>query len=167
MQSSDSKELLTFLVGHQWVGLDIDQVREVLSRQPFTPVPMASAAVLGLINLRGRVVTILDARTVVGIPMQEEEASQRVLIIESESEAIGLVVDAVGEVMPLEADSIESSPDSLPLLWKEFSDGIIQQEERVILLMNIKKFLDISIQQQTETKDINDDTRAINQGRRK
>ncbi len=163
MQSSESSELLTFLIGHQWIGLDIDQVREVLSRQPFTTVPMASAAVQGLINLRGRVVTILDARTVVGIPRHEDNTSQRVLIIESESEAIGLIVDAVGEVMPLEADSIEAAPDSLTLLWKEFSDGIIQQEERVILLMNIKKFLDMSIkQQQIEAKDMHDETRVIN-----
>jgi len=139
-------ELLTCRVGEQWIGLHVQQVREVVTGHQRTVMPLAPDAVMGLINLRGRVLTELDVRKVVGLPQREEGASFHVAIIESSSgEDFGLAVDDVGEVMLMDRDYYEPTPSSLEPVWRQVSEGVLKQDDRVLVLMNVDRFIALTI----------------------
>jgi len=139
-------ELLTCRVGDQWIGLHVKQVREVVTGHGRTVMPLAPDAVMGLINLRGRVLTELDVRKVVGLPKREPDASFHVAIIESSSgEDFGLAVDDVGEVMLMDRDYYEPTPSSLNPVWRQVSEGVLKQDERVLVLMNVDRFIALTI----------------------
>ncbi len=142
-----SSELLTCRVGEQWLGLQVKHVREVVTPQPTTNMPLAPDAVMGLINLRGRVITQLDVRKVIGLPDREED-SFRVAIVETISgEDFGLVVDEVGEVVELDVDMYEKTPKTLDRVWQDVSEGVLKQEERVVVLVDVERFIAMTIPQ--------------------
>jgi len=140
-------ELLTCRVGDQWLGLQVKQVREVVTPQPSTEMPLAPDAVMGLINLRGRVITQLDVRKVVGLENRDSD-HYRVAIVETMSgEDFGLVMDEVGEVIQLDPDMFEKTPKTLDRIWRDVSEGVLKQEERVIVLVNVERFIAMTIPQ--------------------
>ncbi len=144
---AQSSELLTCRVGEQWLGLQVKHVREVVTPQPTTNMPLAPDAVMGLINLRGRVITQLDVRKVIGLPDREED-SFRVAIVETISgEDFGLVVDEVGEVVELDVDMYEKTPKTLDRVWQDVSEGVLKQEERVVVLVDVERFIAMTIPQ--------------------
>jgi len=140
-------ELLTCRVGGQWLGLQVCHVREVVTPQPSTDMPLAPDAVMGLINLRGRVITQLDVRKVVGLPVRETE-NYRVAIVETMTgEDFGLVIDEVGEVIDLEPDKYEKTPKTLDRVWRDVSEGVLKQDDRVVVLVNVERFIAMTIPQ--------------------
>jgi len=140
-------ELLTCRVGQQWLGLQVKQVREVVTPQQRTEMPLAPDAVMGLINLRGRVITQLDVRKVIGLPVRESE-SFRVAIVETLSgEDFGLVMDEVGEVIELDPDKYEKTPKTLDRIWQDVSEGVLKQDDRVLVLVNVERFIAMTIPQ--------------------
>jgi len=146
-KSQQSNELLTCRVGKQWLGLQVRQVREVVTPQPRTEMPLAPDAVMGLINLRGWVITQLDVRKVVGLPPREGE-KYRVAIVETMSgEDFGLVMDEVGEVVNLDPDLYEKTPKTLDRIWQDVSEGVLKQEDRVVVLVNVERFIAMTIPQ--------------------
>ncbi|MDQ6956082.1 MAG: chemotaxis protein CheW [Mariprofundaceae bacterium] len=139
-------ELLTCRVGEQWIGFHVQQVREVVTNQERTQMPLSPDAVLGLINLRGRVMTELDVRKVVGLPERAEDESCHVAIIETSSgEDFGLTVDDVGEVMLLDPDNYEPTPRSLDAIWRQVSEGVLKLEQGVLVLVNVDRFIALTI----------------------
>jgi len=140
-------ELLTCRVGQQWLGLQVKQVREVVSPQPRTEMPLAPDAVMGLINLRGRVITQLDVRKVIGLPARESE-SFRVAIVETLSgEAFGLVMDEVGAVIEMDLNMYEKTPKTLDRIWQDVSEGVLKQDDRVLVLVDVERFIAMTIPQ--------------------
>jgi len=139
-------ELLTCRVGDQWIGFHVQQVREVVTNQKRTRMPLSSNAVLGLINLRGRVMTELDVRKVVGLPERAAGEPCHVAIIETSSgEDFGLTVDDVGEVMLLDPENYEPTPRSLDAIWRQVSEGVLKLEEGVLVLVNVDRFIALTI----------------------
>ncbi|MDX8387332.1 MAG: chemotaxis protein CheW [Ghiorsea sp.] len=146
VKENTSVELLTCRIGEQWVGFRVQQVREVVNRQKRTHMPLAPEAVAGLINLRGKVITELEVRRVVGLPDRGEDEPFHVAIVETLSgEDFGLIVDDVGEVIVLDEDLFESTPRSLDEVWRQVSDGVLKQEDRVLLLVNVDRFVGLTI----------------------
>lgn len=146
VKENTSVELLTCRIGEQWVGFRVQQVREVVIRQRRTYMPMAPSAVAGLINLRGKVITEIEVRRVVGLPDRAEDELFHVAIVETLSgEDFGLIVDDVGEVIVLDEDLFESTPRSLNDVWRQVSDGVLKQEDRVLLLVNVDRFIALTI----------------------
>jgi len=139
-------ELLTCRVGTQWIGFRVQQVREVVHQQQRTVVPMAPSAVAGLINLRGKVITELDIRRVIGLTHREEGEPFHVAIVETSSgEDFGLIVDDVGEVVMMNENLFEATPRSLDATWRQVSDGVLKQEEQVLVLINVDRFIALTI----------------------
>lgn len=140
-----STELLTCRVGEQWIGLQVAQVREVVTPQPCTDMPLSSDAVMGLINLRGRVITQLDVRKVIGLP-EREESKFRVAIVETLSgEDFGMAIDEVGEVIELDPERYEKTPKTLDMIWQQVSEGVLKQDERVVVLVNVERFIAMTV----------------------
>ncbi|RMH50295.1 MAG: hypothetical protein D6682_07230 [Zetaproteobacteria bacterium] len=144
--SSQLTELLTCLVGDQWIGLKVQNVREVVTKQIRTEMPLSPDCVMGLINLRGKVITEIEVRTVVGLPHRAEEAPLHVAIVEtSNGEDFGLIVDDVGAVIELDYDNFEATPRSLSPIWLQVSEGVMKQEDRVIVVVNVDRFISLTI----------------------
>ena len=146
-KAAQSTELLTCRVGDQWLGLQVKQVREVVAPQACTQMPLSPDAVMGLINLRGRVITQLDVRKVIGLPDRESD-TYRVAIIETLSgEDFGLMMDEVGEVVDLDPSQFEKTPKTLDRIWQDVSEGVLKQEDRVVVLVNVERFIALTIPQ--------------------
>ncbi len=145
-KSNHTTELLTCRVGEQWIGFRVQQVREVVKQQPRTHMPKAPNAVAGLINLRGRVITELEVRQVIGLPKREQGEPFHVAIVETVSgEDFGLIVDDVGEVVTMNEDAFEPTPQSLDTVWRQISDGVLKQKDRVLVLVNVDRFIGLTI----------------------
>jgi len=138
--------LLTCIVAGQWLALPVDQLSEVVVPQVRTKVPLSIASVNGLINLRGKILTELDMLKVLNLPDREDESRYRTIILESdEGESFGLTVDSVGEVIDIEADAFEPTPDSLDAKWKSVCHGVLKQDKRILVMLDVEKLITKSL----------------------
>jgi len=145
--STEKGKLLTFLVEKQWLALPVSSLSEVVTPQLRTPMPLSPHAVNGLINLRGRILTEIDVRRTLGMaPFDGDTRSCRVIILdEVEKEGFGLAVDRVGEVIDMAADDFERTPDSLDRKWRQVSYGVLKQQGRIVVLLDVGKLLALSM----------------------
>jgi len=140
-----STELLTCRVGDQWLGFPVKHVREVVSPMTCTAMPLSDHAVMGLINLRGRVITQLDVRRAIGLPDRESDRF-RVAIVETASgEDFGLAMDEVGEVIRLNVDHYEKTPRTLDKIWRDVSDGVLKCDPHVLVLVDVERFIAMTV----------------------
>ncbi|MEZ9614687.1 chemotaxis protein CheW, partial [Vibrio sp. 10N.286.45.C10] len=101
---------VTFQLEEETYGINVMQVREVLRYSEIAPVPGAPDYVLGIINLRGNVVTVIDTRSRFGLMQGEITDNTRIIVIESERQVIGILVDSVAEVVYLRSSEIDTTP---------------------------------------------------------
>src|SRR5680860_189029 len=111
-QAQDDQVLqyVTFRLDNETYGLNVMQIQEVLRYTEIAPVPGAPSYVLGIINLRGNVVTVIDTRQCFGLVSEELTDHSRIVIIEVDKQVIGILVDAVSEVVYLNQSEIEKAP---------------------------------------------------------
>lgn len=141
----------TFRVDNELYGIDVMQVKEVLRYSELTPVPGADSSVLGIINLRGNVVTVIDTRQMFRLPRAETDDDTRIIVVEfNEQEVIGLVVDSVDEVVNLAQNSVERAPNaSGDESTKRYVQGVCYHNNLLIILLDLSKML-LSITPTTE-----------------
>lgn len=134
----------TFRVGGLLVGVDIERVQEVLHDPHLTPVPLAEESVLGLLNLRGQVVTAIDARRRLGLEERglEEEAAH--VIVRGQAEAVSLVVDIEDEVVEVDAQSVDEVPESLSSAVRDLLSGIHQLDTGLLLVLDVDRTLSVT-----------------------
>jgi purine-binding chemotaxis protein CheW len=137
-QSGDTNQFVTVFVGGQMFGLPILQVRDVFIVSDVTPVPLAPAAVAGLFNLRGRVMTMLSMRAMLGFERQDTKGSETTAIgIEWRGESFGLLVDRVGEVMALSNAARDANPINLDLNWGALSAGVYRLDGQLLIELSL------------------------------
>ncbi|NVK40681.1 MAG: chemotaxis protein CheW [Oceanospirillaceae bacterium] len=143
----------TFKVDDELFGIDVTQVKEVLRHSEITPVPGAEHYILGIINLRGNVVTVIDTRRLFGLPDAQINNDSRIIVVEfNDQEVIGLVVDSVDEVINLPQNAVERAPGvSSDEAGRRFVQGVCYHNERLIILLDLTKML------QSVTPDTPDD----------
>lgn len=136
-------EYVTFSIDGRWFGAQVSDVHDVFAIQAVTPVPLARADVAGLLNLRGRIVTAIDARRRLGMPSRPGGYAGAMAIgVEREGESYGLVVDAVGEVLRLNEDIREDAPGNLDESWREVACGVFRLPKGLLVALDISKMLD-------------------------
>lgn len=159
-QGKASTELITCRVGDQWLGLLVQQVREIVVKQSYTEVPLAPKTVSGLINLRGKVMTQIELRAAMGLPERGEDELYHVAIIETfDGEDFGMMVDEVGEVISMNASEYEPAPKTLPAIWRRVSNGVLKQDNRVLVLVDVERLIALTLPQQAD-KEVSE-TRTI------
>ena len=134
-------EYLTFIVADEEYGLEILKVREIIGMMEITKVPRTPHYVEGVINLRGKVIAVVDIRRkfeLESVPVTEETC---VIVVEVAGTEIGLIVDRVSEVRHIEQANIEDAPSFGSLLDAEFLLGIGKTAENVIMLLDIQRVL--------------------------
>jgi purine-binding chemotaxis protein CheW len=142
---ADNDEVLqwvTFRLENESYGINVMQVQEVLRYTEIAPVPGAPSYVLGIINLRGNVVTVIDTRSRFGLMPDDVTDNSRVVIIESNKQVIGILVDSVAEVVYMKASDIEPTPNVGTDENAKFILGVCNRDDELLILVNLDKLLD-------------------------
>jgi purine-binding chemotaxis protein CheW len=134
-------QFVTFILMDETYGINVMQVQEVLRVTEIAPVPGAPAYVLGIINLRGNVVTVIDTRTRFGLPSAEMGDSSRIIVIESEKQVVGILVDAVAEVVELREGEIDVAPNVGTEESSRYIQGVATREDGLLILVDLNKLL--------------------------
>ena len=149
----EERQLVVFDLGGEVYGVDINTVREIIRVQEITHVPNAPEFVEGVINLRGKVIPIVDLRKKFSLEEGEESKENRIVVVDIVGEDIGVMVDAVAEVMRLPSDSVEPTGDLIATDDSYYIEGIANLGERLIILLDLEKVL--SKEQRTALKSAN------------
>ncbi|MCU7871262.1 MAG: chemotaxis protein CheW [Candidatus Thiodiazotropha sp. (ex Lucinoma borealis)] len=134
-------QFVTFILMDEVYGINVMQVQEVLRITEIAPVPGAPSYVLGIINLRGNVVTVIDTRTRFGLPSAELDDASRIIVIESEKQVVGILVDAVAEVVELRETDIDAAPNVGTEESSRYIQGVATQEDSLLILVDLNKLL--------------------------
>lgn len=132
---------VTFRLDGETYGVNVMQVQEVLRYSEIAPVPGAPSYVLGIINLRGNVVTVIDTRNRFGLEAGEITEQSRIVIIEAERHVIGILVDAVAEVVYLRQSEIEIAPNVGNEESARFIQGVCPRSDELLILVDLDKLL--------------------------
>ena len=132
---------VTFKLGQEIYGVNVMQVREVLRYTDIAPVPGAPSYVLGIINLRGNVVTVIDTRLRFGLPPSEVTDNTRIMIIESGKNVVGILVDSVAEVADLNISDIDDTPNVGTEESAKFISGVCNRKDDLLILIDLTKLL--------------------------
>jgi purine-binding chemotaxis protein CheW len=142
----ESKEtFVTFTVNNQLFGIPVEQVQDVLMPDVIAPVPLSPPEISGSINLRGRIVTVIDVRKRLALPPRPATDTRRRMgvTIESGSEFFSLLVDAVGDIMTLTELVHEDNPATLDPLWRDIAKGVYRIDGGLLVALDIERLLDI------------------------
>lgn len=138
---SRAGKYLTFFLGGEEYGLEILKVREIIGMMDITAVPRTPDFVKGVINLRGKVIPVIDLRLKFGMPAAEQTDETCIIVVDVGEMEMGIIVDKVSEVMDIGADDIEDAPSFGIDVDTEFILGMGKAESKVTILLNISRVL--------------------------
>ena len=141
---------VTYQLEDEFYGINVMQVQEVLRLIEIAPVPGAPSYVLGIINVRGNVVTVIDTRARFGLSTKEPDESSRIVIVEVSGHVIGMLVDSVAEVVYLRQSEIDTAPN-ISEDSSRFIQGVCNREKYLLILVDVNKLLN-----DEEISDINE-----------
>lgn len=134
-------QLVTFSIGEEEFGVDILKVQEIIRIMEITKVPRAQDFVEGVINLRGKVIPIIDLRRRFGFASKEHDKHTRIIVIEINNMIVGFVVDSVSEVLRIPAATVEPPPPVVAGVESEYISGVGKLEDRLLILLDLDKLL--------------------------
>ena len=132
----------TFRLGEEIYGIDVMRIREVLRFTEITPVPGAPYYVLGIINLRGNVVTVIDTRTRFSLQRAEVDNNSRIVIVEVDKQVVGMLVDSVDEVTYIKSSEIEKAPNVGNEETAKFITGVCNKNDELLILIDLERMID-------------------------
>ena len=138
---SQSSQYVTFTLEDETYGINVMQVQEVLREVEVAPVPGAPYYVMGIINLRGNVVSVIDARTRFGLSERDSDNMTRIIVIEVHQQIIGILVDSVAEVVDIQHEEIETAPNVGNTETSKYIDGVVSRGENLLILLDLNKLL--------------------------
>ena len=138
------KEYVTAMIGGQLFGLSILRVQDVFIPERLTRVPLAPPEVAGVLNLRGRIVTLINMRCLLGLEQRSDTSPQMAIGVEARGESYGLLIDSVGEVLKLDDAAREPNPSNLDPRLARVSAGIHRLEGQLLMVVNVDRVLDAS-----------------------
>jgi purine-binding chemotaxis protein CheW len=142
-RSDGAREYVTAIVAGEMIGLPILQVQDVFVPEGITRVPLAPPEIAGVINLRGRIVTLIDLRCRLGMPPRETDAPVMAIGVEAGGESYGLLIDSIGEVLQLSDMECEPNPLHLDARLARVSDGIHRLDGRLLMLIGVDRVLEL------------------------
>ncbi len=141
MTKADTAPYVTFSLAEETYAIDVLQVQEVLKVTEIAPVPGVPDYILGIINLRGNVVTVIDARRRMGLDDRESDEASRIVIIDVDNQNVGILVDSVSEVVRISPDSVEPAPEVGNDDSSRFIQGVTSTEQGLTILVDLNRLL--------------------------
>jgi purine-binding chemotaxis protein CheW len=137
----ESQQFITFLLEDQEYGLEIFKIREIRGYAPITPIPNVPPHVRGVMNLRGTVLPVIDLRMKFRLPPVEYNKFTVIVIATVAEKTVGLLVDAVSDVLMVANDAIREAPDFGAAVDTRFINGVFQSKERLTVSLNLEELL--------------------------
>lgn len=141
-QGDGVRQLVVFELANEVYGINIGTVREIIRMQTVTYVPDSPDFVEGVINLRGRVIPVVDLRKRFGLPVTEATNESRVLVVDISGDDIGVIVDAVTEVQRISEDSVEPTTTLVTTENSYYIEGIAKVDDQLLILLDLDRALD-------------------------
>jgi purine-binding chemotaxis protein CheW len=141
-QEKDNLELLqlvSFHIGNEEFGADILKIQEIIRTMAITKVPNSPDFVEGVINLRGRVIPVVDLRIKLGLPKKEYDNYTRIIVVEIMGKVIGFIVDSVSEVLRIPKSITETPPELVTNINSEYITAVGKLEDRLLILLDLEK----------------------------
>jgi len=138
-------EYVTAIIGGQLFGLPILRVQDVFAPERLTKVPLAPAEIAGVLNLRGRIVTLIEMRHRLGLAQRKNDSPVMAVGVESRGESYGLLIDSVGEVLKLADVACEPNPSNLDSGLASVSTGIYRLDGQLLMVLDVDRVLDIAV----------------------
>lgn len=139
--SAEPLALVTMRVENQLFGIPVEAVRDVLRGQKIARVPLASEEIAGSINLRGRIVTVVDVRKRLRFAPPPEGVRQTFVVVDHKHELYSFLVDSVGDVIDVPRAEVEKVPANLSGKWREVASGIWQMKEELLVVIDVSSML--------------------------
>jgi len=139
---TDELQLVSFNIGSEEFGVDILKVQEINRMVEITKVPQAPHYVEGVINLRGKVIPIIDLRKRFNLELKEYDKNTRIVVVDIGGNIMGMIVDAVSEVLRLDAGTIEPPPEIVTGINAEYIRGVAKLEDRLLIFLDRSKVID-------------------------
>lgn len=139
--AKDVTQYVTVYIASQLFGLPISRVHDVFTPDAMTPVPLSKSEIAGVLNLRGRIVTAVDMRCMLGLPDPEDGNKRMAVGIDYKGESYGLIIDRVGEVLNLPMSEREPNPVNLDPRWSTISAGVHRLEGTLMVILDVDRVL--------------------------
>ena len=136
---ADEKQFCTFFLDNLYFGVEVLHVQEVFRYQEVTEVPLASPVVKGLINLRGQIITAIDLRRRLELGEHPPEKPPMNIVVRTTDGAVSLLVDEIGDVLEVPAESSERVPDAVTGLTRELLKGVYKLKDQLLLILDTDK----------------------------
>jgi purine-binding chemotaxis protein CheW len=140
---SDELQLVSFNIGSEEFGVDILKVQEINRMVEITKVPQAPHYVEGVINLRGKVIPIVDLRKRFDLELKEHDKNTRIVVVDIEGNVMGMIVDAVSEVLRLQASTIEPPPEIVTGINSDYIKGVAKLDDRLLIFLDLSKVINV------------------------
>lgn len=133
-----NQQIVIFKVDEEMFGINIDQVKEIITPMEIFKIPNAPSYVQGLINLRGKIYTIMNLRKKFNLAAKESDDHTKIVILNSESLAVGFIIDVVNEIIWIDDKNIEASPETIKAMNKKYITGVAKIDQKAVLLLDLK-----------------------------
>lgn len=134
-------QLVSFNIGEEEFGVDILKVQEIIRMLEITRVPNAPDYVEGVINLRGKVIPIIDLRKRIGMPSKDDDKDTRIVVVEIDNKVVGFIVDSVNEVLRINENITEAPPPMVSGIDSEYITAIGKLNDRLLILLDLSRVL--------------------------
>ena len=136
IMTDDAQMLVTMRVDQQLFGVPVQHVRDVLREQKMTQIPLSPPEISGSINLRGRIVTVINVRARLKLEEKSDDQAQMFVVVEQHNELYSLMVDSVGDVMNILHNQIEKAPANMASNWREVATGIHRLDGELLVIID-------------------------------
>lgn len=142
-QDNELLQLVTFGIGEEEFGIDILKVQEIIRTMAITKVPNSPPHVEGVINLRGKVIPIIDLRSRFLLESKQHDRQTRIIVVDLHSVVIGFVVDGVSEVLRIQSNTVEPPPPVVSGIESEYIKGVGKLDNHLLILLDLDKLIPI------------------------
>ena len=142
--AAEAATFVTFMIAGQAFGVPVLVVQDILLPDRIAPIPLAHPAVRGSINVRGKIVTVVDVRARLGLPAGESSERRMGVTVENQGELYALLVDRVGDVLTMPASRFQEKPSSLTREWADAATGIYRQDNGLLVTLDVPRLLTLN-----------------------
>jgi purine-binding chemotaxis protein CheW len=136
-------QLVVFSLGREEFAVEVTQVREIMRMEEITRMPKSPSFVEGILNLRGQIIAVIDLAQRLNLESGDRDAETRIIVVEADDIKVGMIVDAVSEVLRVSTEEVETTPTLAADVAVAYLRGVVKQENRLIILLDLTKVLSL------------------------
>ena len=138
---SSTKQVCTFYLGNECYGIEVESVQEVIANQMLTRIPLAPPAVVGLMNIRGQIISAISVRRAMRMESDQDLTESTILVIRRGGLEVGMLVDRIGDIIEVVPEEMEQAPDTVGETIRDFIAGVVSLEGELLLILDLEHLL--------------------------